>query len=149
LLIVVAGLCASLKAQATNACPEDPKILARQLLEMDLSGMRLPEWSKCLDATAFPDVNVHQDPVMDSSLPAPEVIPSSARIEITRVEATDSMGGAVAHYVIDVGKGRKPLYGTLPIVIHKSELRQRRSGCAQLLGFPSPWRIRENCRASR
>jgi hypothetical protein len=154
LVAVVALACWQLSLGSSPAIAREcagtaPGILARELLELDLSGLRHPSRSACLDASRFHLVEVFHDPIQDLSGSSFEVLEEGDRVEIVSVSATDSVGGYRATFRIQrQARGPKRAHeelGSLDLLIHSSKKRQERDGCAQLISPPKPWRIWRRC----
>lgn len=132
-------------AAAHADCPKDPKILARELLELDLSGLRHPVHSPCLEPSRFSHVQVYHDPVSDSSIGLPELLEEGDRVEIIRVSAEDSVGGMSAEFEVQRKTSKKKERGTLLFFVNTSLQQQKLAGCAQLSAFPEKWRMWKRC----
>ncbi len=158
LKMILAGMLALTFWQSSWASPlqiardcsgANPERLARELLELDLSGLRHPSRSACLEPSQFRFVEVFHDPIQDLSGSSFEVLDEGERVEIVSVAATDSVGGYRATFRIHrQARGRtraREEQGSFDLLIHSSKKRQDRDGCAQLISPPKLWRIWRRC----
>jgi len=136
-------------AMARECSDTDPSRLARELLELDLSGLRHPSRSGCLDASKFRFIEVFHDPSQDLSGSSFELLEQGDRVEIVSVAASDSVGGHRARFRIQRrGNARNRArveQGSFDFLIHSAKNLQDRMGCAQMISPPKPWRIWRRC----
>ncbi len=131
---------AEVESARKDACPTDLKLIAKELIELDLSGLRLPTRSQCLDPAHFRFVDVFHDPVQEERSPD-QIVVSDAKITVTQIEPTEDENEFRAHFKVT---GRE-LKDSILFMRHLNPKKQKSSGCASLLEFPKKWSVRKNC----
>jgi len=137
---------AALATDAAPRCPTDLKEVAAEILELDLSGLRLAEKSKCLDPKRFKWIQAFHEPIQDSAAPAVQWLEDGAKVTIDHVWKGEYFGEYSANYTILPGPKAKPIKGSFRLLVETSAARQKKDGCAAPLDFPSPWLVWKKCR---
>ena len=134
-------------------CPKDAKVIAQELLELQLSGYRLPERSSCLDQKNFKNILAEHDPDQEGSGDPDVSIDKSLNLQVSGVLSQGDLGeyDAVIPVTAELKKIKLSDNSEWPselrfrFIAYKSETKIKESGCGSILSFLQKNIVWKNC----
>jgi hypothetical protein len=127
------------------SCPKDAKVLAQELLDMELAGRRLIAESDCLEQKRFKYVHVIHEP-SEAHGDQPELwVEPGDQVKLTLVKKQNEFNEYKAEFQITQAKSKKVIKDSFIFVMHTSPMKQAHAGCASYLIVPDKNIVKREC----
>lgn len=134
------------QAQTFN-CSVGKESIAKELVTLELLGMRLSDQFKCLDEWNFKYIKNRFEPPEEGYRRFDFAVKLDT-LKITRIEEVDAVTGQyVAHFEVTTTEGfsSQVISDKIQIIIHPTRKIQELEGCGDSLAGPSKYLLAQQC----
>ncbi|MBL6990481.1 MAG: hypothetical protein ISR65_11915 [Bacteriovoracaceae bacterium] len=123
-------------------CPTDVKVLARELLEVELAGRQLPKKGPCLDQNKFNYVSATHSPREEIKLKVDKVLDGPYKISIKEPKDLGLGEFELKFHIANKGLSYEDKIRVL--ILHAPEVASNHP-CGELTLFPKQFMVRKQC----
>ncbi len=123
-------------------CPDDVKIIADELIKLEMSGMFLTTKSRCLSQSNFKYVLAEHNPGTEEEIAYDHIISNQYKIEITQVKKEEFGVYEIFYKIIDA---KKQYTDSFKMMVYRDSKLKKNIQCADIFAPSNKVYILKEC----